>query len=101
MCIRDRFPPPSPTLPHKGGGSTNAAPGTLTPISLAAARAEAAREQKIDRSRYECVRTLARLKEWIARAHEMGVVAVDTETTSLDPMTAQLCGFSLSVAPNE
>ena len=99
--IGDLFPPPSPTLPHKGGGSTNAAPGTLTPISLAAARAEAAREQKIDRSKYECVRTLARLKEWIARAHELGVVAVDTETTSLDPMQATLCGFSLALAPNE
>ena len=99
--IGDLFPPPSPTLPHKGGGSTNAAPGTLTPISLAAARAEAARAQKIDRSKYECVRTLARLKEWIARAHELGVVAVDTETTSLDPMQATLCGFSLALAPDE
>jgi DNA polymerase I len=75
--------------------------GALTPISLAAARAEAARKQKIDRSKYECVRTLARLKEWIARAHEMGVVAVDTETTSLDAMQAGLCGFSLAIAPNE
>jgi DNA polymerase-1 len=99
--IGDLFPPPSPTLPHKGGGSTNAAPATLTPISLAATRAEAARKQKIDRSKYECVRTLDRLKAWIARAHEIGVVAVDTETTSLDAMQAGLCGFSLAVAPNE
>jgi DNA polymerase-1 len=75
--------------------------GALTPISLAAARADAARKQKIDRSKYECVRTLARLKEWIARAYELGVVAVDTETTSLDAMQAGLCGFSLAVAPNE
>ncbi len=75
--------------------------GALTPISLAAARAEAARKQKIDRSKYECVRTLDRLKAWVARAHEVGVVAVDTETTSLDPMQAGLCGFSLAVAPNE
>ena len=93
--------PPPPTLPHKGGGSAGAAPGSLTPISLAAARVEAARNQKIDRTKYECVRTLARLKEWIARAHEVGVVAVDTETTSLDAMQAGLCGFSLAVAPNE
>jgi DNA polymerase I len=28
-------------------------------------------------------------------------VAIDTETTSLDPMRAGLCGFSLAVAPNE
>ncbi len=47
------------------------------------------------------MRTLPRLKEWIARAYDLGVVAVDTETTSLDPMTAHLCGFSLAVAPNE
>ena len=73
----------------------------LTPISLAAARAEKARTAKIDRSKYECVRTLARLKEWIARAYDLGVVAVDTETTSLDPMTAELCGFSLALGPNE
>ena len=73
----------------------------FTPVSLAAARAEKARAAKIDRSKYECVRTLERLKAWIARAHETGVVAVDTETTSLDAMQAGLCGFSLAVAPDE
>jgi DNA polymerase-1 len=97
----DLFAPPSPTLPHKGGGSERPEQGALTPISLAAARANAARNAKIDRSKYECVRTLARLKEWIARAHELGVVAVDTETTSLDAMQAGLCGFSLALSPNE
>ncbi|HEY1473199.1 MAG TPA: DNA polymerase I [Pseudolabrys sp.] len=89
-------PPPQVKTGGKGGAES-----ALTPISLAAARAEAARKQKIDRSKYECVRTLARLKEWIARAHEVGVAAVDTETTSLDAMQAGLCGFSLAVAPNE
>jgi len=92
-------PPAAATLPLSGGGIKQV--GNLTPISLAAARAEAARNQKIDRSKYECVRTLPRLKEWIARAYDLGMVAVDTETTSLDPMTAHLCGFSFSVAPNE
>ncbi len=28
------------------------------------------------------------------------MVAIDTETTSLDPMVAQLCGFSLAVGNN-
>jgi DNA polymerase-1 len=84
-----------------GQSSGRAEKGTLTPISLAEARAERARNAKIDRSKYECVRTLPRLKEWIARAYDLGVVAVDTETNSLDPMTAELCGFSLAVAPNE
>ena len=87
-------PPAAATLPPSGGGIGS-------PISLAAARAEAARKQKIDRGKYECVRTLARLKQWIAHAHEVGVVAVDTETTSLDAMQAGLCGFSLALSPNE
>jgi DNA polymerase I len=89
----------APALPLSGGGKQGN--GALTPIALATARSEAARQAKIDRSKYETVRTLARLKEWIARAHEAGAVAVDTETTSLDAMQAHLCGFSLAVAPNE
>ena len=48
------------------------------------------------------MRTLPRLKEWIARAYDAGVVAVDTETTSLDPMQPRICAASRSrVAPNE
>jgi DNA polymerase-1 len=89
----------SPPQAKPGGKGETDSP--LTPISLAIVRAEVARNQKIDRSKYECVRTLPRLKEWIARAYDTGHIAVDTETTSLDPMTAHLCGFSLAVAPNE
>ena len=54
----DLFAPPPRPSPASGGGRAGAAPSSLTPISLAAARAEAARKQKIDRSKYECVRTL-------------------------------------------
>ncbi|MGB8364265.1 MAG: DNA polymerase I [Rhizomicrobium sp.] len=50
---------------------------------------------------YETVTTFARLDHWIARARAIGRVCVDTETTSLDAMQAQLCGVSLAVAPNE
>ena len=35
------------------------------------------------------------------RAKDIGIVALDTKTTSADPMTAVLCGFSLAVADNE
>ncbi|HEV2562164.1 MAG TPA: DNA polymerase I [Rhizomicrobium sp.] len=55
----------------------------------------------IDHEAYETVTTLARLGHWIARAAETGRVCVDTETTSLDPMQATLCGVSLAVAPGE
>ena len=75
--------------------------GALTPQTLAAARLDAAHRQKFDRSKYETVRGLQRLRAWIERARDLGLLALDVETDSLDPMQAQLCGFSLAVAPNE
>jgi DNA polymerase-1 len=86
----------------KPGGDAGVNGGAaLTPQALAQARAAAAKAGKIDRGKYETVRTLERLKAWVARATDLGVVAVDTETTSLDPMVARLCGFSLAVGDNE
>jgi len=35
------------------------------------------------------------------RAKDIGVIAIHTSATSLDPMTATLCGFSLALGPNE
>lgn len=54
-----------------------------------------------DTSQYECVTTVDRLQWWIAEATRLGVVAVDTETTSLDAMQAQLVGVSLALAPGQ
>jgi DNA polymerase I len=73
----------------------------LTPQALAAARLAAARQEKFDRKRYETVRSLERLRAWIERARETGFLAIDTQTSSLDPMQAELCGVALAVAPNE
>ena len=92
-----------PRVKPGGDGQSSGRGGDnpLTPIALATARAEKARSAKVDRTKYETVQTIGRLKQWVERARDAGVVAVDTETTSLDPMTANLCGFSLAVAPNE
>ncbi|MDO8985102.1 DNA polymerase I [Cypionkella sp.] len=46
---------------------------------------------------YEKIDTMAALQGWIARIVEVGHVAVDTETTSLDEMQAELVGISLCV----
>ncbi|MCP4781293.1 MAG: DNA polymerase I [Hyphomicrobium sp.] len=54
-----------------------------------------------DRSKYETVTTLERLDEWIAEAKKAGRVSFDTETTGLDPMRADLIGFSLAVVPGK
>jgi DNA polymerase-1 len=48
---------------------------------------------------YECVTTLEGLEKWIAEAVACGVVGMDTETDALDPMRANLVGFSLATAP--
>jgi DNA polymerase-1 len=50
---------------------------------------------------YVTVTQAQELDEWIVRARAAGQVCVDTETTSLDPMTAELCGVSLAVAPGQ
>jgi DNA polymerase-1 len=55
----------------------------------------------VDRSRYALVVTPAELDVWIARATEAGVVGFDTEATHFEAMRATLCGFSLSVGPNQ
>jgi len=48
---------------------------------------------------YETVFTDEQLDKWIALIDAAPLTAVDTETTSLEPMTAQLVGISLSVEP--
>jgi DNA polymerase-1 len=50
---------------------------------------------------YECVRDATALQVWIDRIYEAGHVAVDTETTSLDEMRADLVGISLCVAAGQ
>ena len=112
----DPQPPPglASTQPRQGalaltGGAgpqskaRGAAPPTeeFTPPELAVTRLNAARNAKVDRARYETVRGLDRLNAWIARARDLGRIAVDTQTTSLDPMQATLCGISLALGPNE
>ena len=99
-AAREQKGPPSLTL--KGGGDAQRKlDGALSPQALAAARLDIAHVQKFDRSKYETVRSLERLRALIERARDVGVVALDVETDSLDPMRAQLCGVSLAVAPNE
>ncbi|MFZ0354251.1 MAG: 5'-3' exonuclease H3TH domain-containing protein, partial [Pseudolabrys sp.] len=88
-------------LSRKGVASSITDSTRLTPISLSERRLEALRASRIDHAKYETIGTLDRLAHWIARAHDTGVLALKTETTSLDPMQTTLCGVALAVAPNE
>ena len=59
----------------------------------------AAAVKPADATAYELVQDEAALAGWIARATAAGIVGVDTETTSLDAMQAELVGVSLATAP--
>jgi DNA polymerase I len=73
--------------------------GPGTPSAAVEAVQAFLKAMPVDTSTYETVRTLARLDEWLAEAKDQGFVAFDTETTSLDPLQAELVGFSLALAP--
>ncbi len=52
-----------------------------------------------DKASYEHVQTADQLQTWIDLIYERGYVALDTETTGLNEMTANLVGISLAVNP--
>ena len=51
------------------------------------------------KAQYETVLTAAELDKWLAAIDVAELTSVDTETTSLDPMQAQLVGISLCCEP--
>ena len=87
-------------------GGEDAAAGAITSLSseytpkvLSEERIERVAQIPISTDSYETVRDAVRLEAWVAGAVEQGFVAVDTETTSLDAMSAELVGVSLALEP--
>ena len=58
-------------------------------------------EKKINTKRYECIVDEKNLDKWIKILEEKMVIAVDTETSSLNPLETELVGISFSYAPNK
>ncbi len=84
-------PPPGPSpLATQGAVATPAVAAPPLPAT-----------PPIDRSGYACVTTAAALAEWVAAARAAHIVAVDTETASLDSVTGRLVGISLATAPGQ
>jgi DNA polymerase I len=95
--------PPAAKAPGTAGAERQDKAGSLkgTPVALAAARAEAARNTPVDRSKYQTIRTLDQLNAWIARVHEVGHVAIEAKADTIDPMQAEMCGIALALASND
>jgi len=52
-----------------------------------------------DLKKYQTILKINQLEEWIKKIEEKGIVAVDTETSSLNPHEANLVGISLCSGP--
>jgi len=111
-ALKVETPPPleksvGATVARKADGSSGSAPrsepatGAGSPQAAVAFSTHALAKISFDRSKYETVTTVARLSQWIEAARGAGRVAFDTESTSTDPHSAEIVGFSLAVAPGE
>ncbi|MCE4536204.1 DNA polymerase I [Pelomonas sp. P7] len=72
----------------------SAGPGLFDEASPAAPSAGEA-------GRYETILRMDQLEAWLARLHAAPLVALDTETDSLDPMAARIVGISFADKPGE
>ena len=57
--------------------------------------------KEINSKEYYLITDIKEIDKWIKEAEEIGEVAVDTETSSLDPHQAELIGVSLSTSIGE
>ncbi len=98
----DLFPAPAPYKANgtEATGTPATAEHRTTPAELMTRVAETARQNKIDRSKYETIRNLDQLNVWIARAQNLKAFAIDAVSDSIDPMQADLCGIALALGPN-
>jgi DNA polymerase-1 len=79
----------SPSSPSAtGADSSGAAQGALFADPVAPEKTE-----------YETVLTVEQLHKWLQRIDSAALTALDTETTSLEPMHAQMVGLSLCCEP--
>ena len=99
------------SLAASTAGDAPAKPNPLSGVSRALSRepdlfdlpdeAVPASARPVRRVVYDTILTWAALETWLARLESAELVAVDTETTSLDDMRAEIVGISFSVTPGE
>jgi DNA polymerase-1 len=73
----------------------------LTSAQRQAVQTEAAQSSALDRSKYRCITDSQALLQVCDAIRTAGAFAWDTETTGLDPATADLVGISLAWGPGE
>ncbi|HVV40132.1 MAG TPA: DNA polymerase I [Nitrobacter sp.] len=72
-----------------------------TPQALAAARLEAVRKLPVQKDKYDTIRTLDQLQDWVARIESNGNFAFEALAPTIDPLQSELSGFALALGPNK
>ncbi len=70
-------------------------------LEFSALQKELSGQSDLSGKQYHCVADTKALEELLALLQKAEAFAFDTETTALDPMTAQLVGLSFAVAPDQ
>ncbi|BAO31295.1 DNA polymerase I [Sulfuritalea hydrogenivorans] len=87
-------------LRELGGEAPPPAPRTKAAVPPAPTSEPTAHVEP-DRSGYQCILDATQLDDWLARLDTATLVSLDTETTGLDPMQAQLVGISFAIAADD
>lgn len=97
LRARSDGPAAVPSTPVAAGADVPAAgPSAGEPAGAGVAPAATGPAHPVE---YECVLDERALERWIATIEAAPLVSFDTETTSLDPMAAEIVGLSLAVEP--
>ncbi len=88
-----RHQPPPPG----GSGGRSDSPGLFDEAPLT----DTPPEKRTSNLNYDTVLTWESFDRWLAKIEAADLVALDTETTSLDEMLAEIVGVSFSVTPGE
>ncbi len=78
------------SVPDSTGGLSDLGPLADTPLS-----------QEVHPQHYDTVLDWATFEKWLTKIQAAALVALDTETTSLVEMQAQVVGISLCIAPGD
>ncbi|MFV0491818.1 MAG: DNA polymerase I [Pseudorhodobacter sp.] len=89
------------TLTRRVAESLDVPPPPAPETESSPPETDAPQQPPFDHAAYEAIRDMAALEPWLAAIAERGFVAIDTETTSLDEMRANLVGISLAVEPGK
>ncbi|MES2609701.1 MAG: DNA polymerase I [Pseudomonadota bacterium] len=89
----------TPVARKKAGGDTDTADLFAEPAAGGGDGVPAAVEKLARNERYETILTWDQFDRWLATLHVAPLTALDTETTSLDEMRAEIVGISFSVEP--